>query len=65
MKSRLSRQTPYNEILGEGAFKTVYKGFDEVNGLEIAWSTIKLSDKYLGQRNTFKVCVKKPIFRNL
>ncbi|KAJ7539280.1 hypothetical protein O6H91_11G084800 [Diphasiastrum complanatum] len=34
----------YKEILGKGAFKTVYKGFDEVNGMEVAWNQVKVED---------------------
>ncbi|XP_020694152.1 probable serine/threonine-protein kinase WNK1 isoform X1 [Dendrobium catenatum] len=33
----------YNEILGMGASKTVYKGFDEYEGIEIAWNQVKLN----------------------
>ncbi|KAJ6324035.1 hypothetical protein OIU76_011356 [Salix suchowensis] len=28
----------YNEILGRGASKTVYKAFDEYEGIEVAWN---------------------------
>ncbi|KAJ4825537.1 hypothetical protein Tsubulata_033530 [Turnera subulata] len=28
----------YNEILGKGASKTVYKAFDEYDGIEVAWN---------------------------
>ncbi|MCO5552905.1 hypothetical protein L7F22_006424 [Adiantum nelumboides] len=34
----------YNEILGKGAFKTVYKAFDEVDGIEVAWNQVKIHD---------------------
>ncbi|KAM7485514.1 hypothetical protein LguiA_001523 [Lonicera macranthoides] len=34
----------YNEILGKGASKTVYKGFDEYEGTEVAWNQVKLYD---------------------
>ncbi|XP_050376835.1 probable serine/threonine-protein kinase WNK10 [Argentina anserina] len=33
-----------DEILGRGAFKTVYKAFDEVEGLEVAWSQVLVED---------------------
>ncbi|OWM90117.1 serine/threonine-protein kinase WNK8-like [Punica granatum] len=32
----------YEEILGEGAFKTVYRGFDETKGIEVAWSKVDI-----------------------
>ncbi|GAB2287404.1 Serine/threonine-protein kinase wnk1 [Dionaea muscipula] len=34
----------YNEILGKGASKTVYRAFDEYQGIEVAWNQVKLSD---------------------
>ncbi|XP_051129727.1 probable serine/threonine-protein kinase WNK9 [Andrographis paniculata] len=34
----------YNEILGKGSSKTVYKGFDEYEGIEVAWNQLKLHD---------------------
>lgn len=34
----------YNEVLGKGAFKTVYKAFDEGEGIEVAWNQVKLAD---------------------
>ncbi|KAJ0727746.1 putative protein kinase WNK-NRBP family [Helianthus annuus] len=39
-----SRYVRYNELLGRGAWKTVYKGFDEVEGIEVAWSQVMLDD---------------------
>ncbi|XP_051114909.1 probable serine/threonine-protein kinase WNK10 [Andrographis paniculata] len=38
------RYIQYNEILGRGAFKTVYKGFDEIDGIEVAWNQIDIAD---------------------
>lgn len=32
------------QILGRGAFKTVYKGFDEEEGIEVAWNQVRVSD---------------------
>ena len=31
-------------VLGRGAFKTVYKAFDEVDGIEVAWNQVKVTD---------------------
>lgn len=33
----------YNEVLGSGAFKTVYKAFDAGEGIEVAWNQVKLA----------------------
>lgn len=38
------RYIRYKEVLGKGAFKTVYKAFDQVEGIEVAWNRIKISD---------------------
>ncbi|XP_057959478.1 probable serine/threonine-protein kinase WNK9 isoform X2 [Malania oleifera] len=32
------------EILGKGASKTVYRAFDEYDGIEVAWNQVKLND---------------------
>ncbi|CAJ1974941.1 unnamed protein product [Sphenostylis stenocarpa] len=34
----------YKEVLGKGAFKKVYRAFDELEGIEVAWNQIKLTD---------------------
>lgn len=34
----------YNEVLGKGASKIVYKAFDEIDGMEVAWNQVKLTD---------------------
>ncbi|XP_057748483.1 probable serine/threonine-protein kinase WNK7 [Arachis stenosperma] len=38
------RYIRYREVIGKGAFKTVYKAFDEVNGIEVAWSQVQIDD---------------------
>lgn len=32
----------FDEVLGKGATKTVYKAFDELNGTEVAWNQAKI-----------------------
>ncbi|KAL3618074.1 Serine/threonine-protein kinase wnk3 [Castilleja foliolosa] len=34
----------YKEILGRGACKKVYRGFDEWEGIEVAWNQVKVAD---------------------
>ncbi|KAJ8491009.1 hypothetical protein OPV22_012730 [Ensete ventricosum] len=34
----------YSDILGKGASKTVYRAFDEYEGIEVAWNQVKLYD---------------------
>lgn len=41
-KDPRGRYVRYNEVLGKGAFKTVYKAFDQLDGIEVAWSRIKI-----------------------
>ncbi|WCJ31624.1 Protein kinase superfamily protein [Euphorbia peplus] len=38
------RYIRYKEVLGKGAFKKVYKAFDEVNGLEVAWNQVRIDE---------------------
>ncbi|KAM5580515.1 putative serine/threonine-protein kinase WNK11 [Rosa sericea] len=40
----------YDDVLGRGAFKTVYKAFDEEEGIEVAWSKVKTEDEAELQR---------------
>ncbi|XP_024163847.1 probable serine/threonine-protein kinase WNK9 [Rosa chinensis] len=49
----------YNEILGRGASKTVYRAFDEYEGIEVAWNQVKLSELILANTLT------KPLNRNV
>jgi len=34
----------YIEVLGKGASKTVYRAFDEIEGVEVAWNQVKVND---------------------
>ncbi|KAK5777778.1 Serine/threonine-protein kinase WNK8 [Gossypium arboreum] len=43
-KDPSGRYVRYDEVLGRGAFKTVYKGFDEADGIEVAWNQINVED---------------------
>ncbi|KAI4303426.1 hypothetical protein MLD38_039059 [Melastoma candidum] len=43
-KDPSGRYVRHSEILGKGAFKTVYKAFDEVDGIEVAWNQVKIDD---------------------
>ncbi|VVB04763.1 unnamed protein product [Arabis nemorensis] len=35
----------YNDVLGKGAFKQVYRAFDQLEGIEVAWNQVKVDDK--------------------
>ncbi|XP_061370074.1 probable serine/threonine-protein kinase WNK10 isoform X2 [Gastrolobium bilobum] len=43
-KDPTGRYLRYNEILGKGAFKTVYRGFDEIDGIEVAWNQVRIDE---------------------
>ncbi|CAA0385741.1 unnamed protein product [Arabidopsis thaliana] len=36
----------FREVLGKGAMKTVYKAFDQVLGMEVAWNQVKLNEVF-------------------
>ncbi|KAG8093643.1 hypothetical protein GUJ93_ZPchr0012g21340 [Zizania palustris] len=38
----------YDEIVGSGAVKTVYKAFDKLEGVEVAWSQAWIDDSVMG-----------------
>ncbi|KAK8964118.1 putative serine/threonine-protein kinase WNK4 [Platanthera guangdongensis] len=38
------RYVRYKDVLGRGAFKTVYRAFDEIDGLEVAWNQIRMEE---------------------
>ncbi|XP_006663841.1 probable serine/threonine-protein kinase WNK9 [Oryza brachyantha] len=38
----------YDEIVGTGAVKTVYKAFDKLEGVEVAWSQSRIDDSVMG-----------------
>lgn len=38
------RVLQYDVVLGRGAFKTVFKAFDEAEGIEVAWNQVKVND---------------------
>lgn len=43
---RTSNGVQFREVLGKGAMKTVYKAFDQVLGMEVAWNQVKLNEVF-------------------
>uniref|UniRef100_A0A0E0MJX7 non-specific serine/threonine protein kinase n=1 Tax=Oryza punctata TaxID=4537 RepID=A0A0E0MJX7_ORYPU len=44
----------YDEIVGSGAVKTVYKAFDKLEGVEVAWSQARIDDSVMGSSKKMK-----------
>ena len=42
-KSPAERYIRFNEKLGSGAYKDVYRAYDTIEGIEVAWNVVKLS----------------------
>ncbi|CAH9124939.1 unnamed protein product [Cuscuta epithymum] len=59
------RYLRYNEILGRGAVKTVYKGFDETNGIEVAWNQVCLNDALQTPENLERLYTEIHLLRSL
>jgi serine/threonine protein kinase len=53
----------FPEVLGTGAYKTVYKGFDADNGIEVAWN--KLHVERLTHQDTERVMNEVNILRTI
>ncbi|KAA8531033.1 hypothetical protein F0562_005742 [Nyssa sinensis] len=39
-----ARYVRYKDVLGKGAFKTVYQAFDEGDGIEVAWNQVRIDE---------------------
>ncbi|XP_050387901.1 probable serine/threonine-protein kinase WNK11 [Argentina anserina] len=55
------RYVRFNYIVGMGAFKTVYKAFDQLDGIEVAWSKIKTGDEAQLQRSLYEINLLKSL----
>ncbi|CAK9164693.1 unnamed protein product [Ilex paraguariensis] len=66
-KSPCGRYTRSSEILGSGAFKDVYKGFDQVHGIEIAWNQICIDrdDAFRSPENQERLCLEALLLQTL
>ncbi|KAL6135217.1 hypothetical protein ACLB2K_067445 [Fragaria x ananassa] len=51
----------YDDVLGRGAFKTVYKAFDEEEGIEVTWSKVKPKDDAELQRLILEINLLKSL----
>ncbi|KAL5550644.1 hypothetical protein UlMin_000820 [Ulmus minor] len=55
----------FREILGKGAVKTVYRAFDEVLGMEVAWNQIKLNDVFRSPEELQRLYSEVHLLKNL
>lgn len=59
------RYVRYDEVLGNGAFKTVYKAFDEVEGKEVAWNRVRIDDVLQSPEDLEKLYSEVHLLRSL
>lgn len=52
-----------NELLGRGAYKEVFKGFDQEEGVEVAWYQLKI--EHISERNALKILSEIQILQSL
>ncbi|XP_047250483.1 probable serine/threonine-protein kinase WNK6 isoform X5 [Capsicum annuum] len=64
-KDPTGRYVRYSEVLGKGAFKTVYKAFDLLDGIEVAWSRVKVEDVLQSPNNLGKLYAEMHLLRKL
>ncbi|GFP99360.1 probable serine/threonine-protein kinase wnk6 [Phtheirospermum japonicum] len=64
-KCHSSRHVRYTEVLGRVAFKTLYKAFDQVDGIEVAWNRIKIDDTLRSPEDLEKLYSEVHLLRQL
>ncbi|XP_024974056.1 probable serine/threonine-protein kinase WNK5 [Cynara cardunculus var. scolymus] len=60
-----ARYGRFKEILGKGATKTVYKAFDEVLAMEVAWNQVKLNDVFRSPEELQRLYSEVHLLKNL
>ncbi|ORX88765.1 kinase-like protein [Basidiobolus meristosporus CBS 931.73] len=53
----------YEEALGIGGYKEVYKGFDQEEGVEVAWNQLRID--HLGKKESQKIVLEVEILKTL
>ncbi|KAK3036075.1 hypothetical protein RJ639_029828 [Escallonia herrerae] len=64
-KDPRGRYVRYNEVLGKGAFKTVYKAFDQLDGIEVAWNRVRIDDVLRSPEDLEKLYSEVHLLRSL
>ncbi|CAK9153766.1 unnamed protein product [Ilex paraguariensis] len=55
----------FRDVLGRGAMKTVYRAFDEVLGMEVAWNQVKLNDIFRSPEQLQRLYSEVHLLKNL
>ncbi|CAH8358336.1 unnamed protein product [Eruca vesicaria subsp. sativa] len=55
----------FREVLGKGAMKTVYKAFDQVLGMEVAWNQVKLNEIFRSHEALQRLYSEVHLLKNL
>ncbi|KAJ1392109.1 Serine/threonine-protein kinase, active site [Sesbania bispinosa] len=55
----------FRDILGKGAVKVVYRAFDEVLGIEVAWNQVKLGDVFHSPDQLQRLYAEVHLLKNL
>ncbi|CAN8268174.1 unnamed protein product [Cochlearia groenlandica] len=55
----------FREVLGKGAMKTVYKAFDQVLGMEVAWNQVKLNEVFTSPEPLQRLYSEVHLLKNL
>lgn len=63
--SGTGRYGRFGEILGKGAMKTVYRAFDEVLGMEVAWNQVELNDFFRSPQELQRLYSEVHLLKNL
>ena len=53
----------FNQQLGHGAFKAVYKGYDEEEGIEVAWCQVNI--ERVGEAEVTQIHTEVDILKSL
>ncbi|XVF65931.1 hypothetical protein PTKIN_Ptkin09bG0290600 [Pterospermum kingtungense] len=55
----------FREVLGKGAMKTVYRAFDEVLAMEVAWNQVNLNDVFRSPEDLQRLYSEVHLLKNL